>query len=633
MIFMWGIVVMATAAATCAHRLHQKHNIWWRKEGNYSKHESMRGYLEPSRKLEDVLQWMEKAHSVALQFNQDLDLSSSIPFVIVAGDQGVGKSTTINRLVNARILPTRNRSEADKDRAQTTIATLYHVRRDPSADGRKASVYVSHNEIAGTLDQCQPQEVEIGELAQTVYDMQRACFIDRFSPYDTITINYFSPKARAFSIVELPGMRADEDEQKTRELTESWLKRHPNSIVVAVLRAELQSQQAILKILEKNLSSSSYHDRTILVITKPTEDKKGLRMLYSNQTQRLSGGRAVILRSADTSRKGEEGWDFEQQKDQERKYFENSAVHAGLPEIWGIARLSSMFRGMYLRRASALLPKLADLISSRLRSDDDLLQTFSKASKEDLFDDVVTTWAAQFRRNVKQHNTSSELQEHYKYFLESNVTFNQTSIPESGLPLFEMLPLEEEHECWQEWVEHAYRLLDRVRSTMLEAVKQAGEQAVSLVSGSAPGHGLQQEKFKDAVKPLVACIEANDIVKRLVHSHCFVTPEDKATRKDEFQPRHLNLESSEDRDAFMESLQQTLPSSIVRIVIQLCVWEPVRDLNQKTIKHVSGGKLYDLVLSQLNMRKHRKEVTERRDACKDLMDAYPNLLAELDKFH
>eukprot|EP00928_Gymnodinium_smaydae_P038662 TRINITY_DN26619_c0_g1_i1.p1 TRINITY_DN26619_c0_g1~~TRINITY_DN26619_c0_g1_i1.p1 ORF type:complete len:665 (+),score=145.67 TRINITY_DN26619_c0_g1_i1:93-1997(+) len=591
--------------------------------------------------LEEVHRWVEEAHSSASVLDEDF--RKSVPYIIVAGDQGVGKSTTINRIVQAEIFPMRSKEQADHDEPQTKIATLYHVKRSAVGNAQEARVSVSAPApsaqrsagaeggssgafgggagatrrgtsaaaAAARRADCEPQVVRLGDLAKQISQLQERCFSGAFELDATITVEYWSPVALDISIVDLPGIQhSGPDAQATETLTRRWLQMYSNSIVLAVVVAERQLQQAIVGILEEQ--SSSYRDRAILVVTKPhsipKDSRKMLNMLQSERVRDVCNGRAVILRSADTSDAQEENLGIEEQLEKEREWFLGMPLYAQRTNMWGVGTLMNLTQDMYLKRACAQIPELQQGILERLNEDEQRLRSMPAVTSDDLmFWNFVQNWRELLEEEVRVGASSAALGMVYADFLESRVSFELSRAKQSGLPQFGMRHFSEDHALFAKWLDFATVLIDQVRARMLEAAITTGERAIERVPSVVGSDSLQSAAH--LLSSLVACEDATVTVKRLVHSHAFDTSGE------------LELDSPESLNSFVEKMKKELPAAVLRMVIQLCVWEPIRDLrtNVRTTRHGALHQVLTTALDVSGLRQEREQLSVRVEAYKRLL--------------
>jgi GTPase SAR1 family protein len=522
---------------------------------------------------------------------------------VVAGDQGVGKSTTINRLVKTQLFPMRSKAQADSDAPQTKVATRYTITKKAGANENVATVGTSCGDSnACKKSACQSQDVHKDRLATMVDEMQNQCFQGFFGVEDMITIDYFSPSAIDIAVIDLPGIQYSGAEMdKSKQLTKKWLTQFENTIILAVMGAEKQFQQEIFAILQDDVQK--FKDRVLFVITKPAgideESERVLNMINDEKMKQFNAP-GVILKSADTRKVAEADWTLDEQETDEIRWFQEHNLYYNRPEVWGIQKLRLLTQQKYLGVACRYIPRLQhDLQLDLTALETEIAEMPRTESVDALLQSITHAWRRFFELEVRGGETKPILKAIYSKYRKKQLP---AEVYDPGkrqtLEVGGSKSLTCDHDFFSGWNQEAESMIIDVKTVMHKAAMKTA----SLAFTDSSKQQISMLPADPFIQKISSCDpdEAKKMLKRLVCS---------ATKGfSETQEQHLKLLEREDQ----------LPSMIVRMVVQMCVWEPLQNL------HISirDDALQEALSKSLNLNAIRQE----KERIEGKLSAYRKLL-------
>lgn len=565
--------------------------------------------------MDSVLTWVGDATKAAGKVGKEFQ--RKVPYVVVAGDQGVGKSTTINRLAKADLFPMRSKEQAEKDEPQTKIATLYRITRATGGNANTAIVGTVCENSACKKSECEQRTVPKADLANTIDRLQNTCFTGFFGTEDMITVDYALPTGIDIAIVDLPGIQhAGPDKVQSKALTEKWLNKYSNAIVLAVLAAEKLFQAEIYGILEEK--AKTFKNRVIFVITKVASISRqnlGAYNMIRSDNMKLFNAPGVLLKSADQTSRGEEGMSLDDQIEMEKEWFKNHEAYSKEPDIWGIETLQKLTRQAYLRNACSNIPllqlEMQKVLTQKEAEHSELPK--SASSTETLLMTMTNTWRAMFEHDLRYKEGKTALKDIYSRFRKKQVPKYEFKCGSANNPGFcKGLTCQDKYfgdvpGKPEGWLGIGTSLIAEIRAAMIDVAKRT---ALAAIKDTTKLDSISVGRADQVIRRISTCVaeDAQKMIKRLVCSYTFsagsLRESDAATSMGE----HIKMISREDQ----------LPSALIRMAIQLCVWEPLQGLSASVHDPELRGAL-EKTLDLDRVRKRKVELEEEIAAYRSLV--------------
>lgn len=200
----------------------------------------------------------------------DLGTALRVPQMVVTGGQSAGKTSYIESMVGFRVGPT--------DRTTATRCPVRYVLRSDKGKGTEVNYFVDGEEVGGAGDLIVKRE----KLRRAVMDrMERTCR-GGFSS-EPIEVRIEDPEVVNIDIVDLPGLKASEEDAGAKEITamvEKYLS-NPDVIPVVIAKAE-KSEENNLDVVQLQKVGLKL-DRAVVVVNGINKQLSDLHSLDAVQ--------------------------------------------------------------------------------------------------------------------------------------------------------------------------------------------------------------------------------------------------------------------------------------------------------------------------------------------------------------
>ena len=241
---------------------------------------------------------MDQLHKV----NMDSDTSLEIPcpHIAVIGDQGVGKSTTLNRLLGAEILPMRQSTQQETSIC-TLYPTIYNTMYDNEQKEYSIEVWIKkRNENEKIYDTSIVLAHE--EIKNTVKSKFAEIYSKKNLDIETMRILVKGPKLTNKYVVDLPGIRNDKSEQaiSIQNHIIKYLDNNKGAIILFFLLASGPERTSAWNIINKYATSNPI----IPILIKPDElglkDRSVINILTGKTDVKFPNDNIFVIKNPNT---------------------------------------------------------------------------------------------------------------------------------------------------------------------------------------------------------------------------------------------------------------------------------------------------------------------------------------------
>lgn len=206
---------------------------------------------------------------------------TNLPRIIVIGDESAGKSSTLERIAMADVLP-RNPNIC------TRQPILLKLRQDVRYKHNKPSIQVSIPDFKNDLNpsyETSDNDLDYERVREMIQNHMDSFRGDEVAILDEIIVEIRSDGVPSIDLVDLPGLVAVTDNQHQWQVTEQYLKKPTTGVVICVIDAGMGNLRAsnAIKILQEAPSSIQENaigvfaksDKAFDLDWKDQEDKNG----------------------------------------------------------------------------------------------------------------------------------------------------------------------------------------------------------------------------------------------------------------------------------------------------------------------------------------------------------------------
>eukprot|EP00593_Proboscia_inermis_P013793 CAMPEP_0171298832 /NCGR_PEP_ID=MMETSP0816-20121228/7621_1 /TAXON_ID=420281 /ORGANISM="Proboscia inermis, Strain CCAP1064/1" /LENGTH=279 /DNA_ID=CAMNT_0011774167 /DNA_START=199 /DNA_END=1035 /DNA_ORIENTATION=+ len=173
----------------------------------------------------------------------------NLPRIIVIGDESAGKSSTLERIAMADVLP-RNPNIC------TRQPILLKLRQDIRYKHNKPSIQVSIPDFKNDLNpsyETSDNDLDYERVREMIQNHMDSFRGDDVAILDEIIVEIRSDGVPSIDLVDLPGLVAVTDNQNQWQVTEQYLKKPTTGVVICVIDAGMGNLRAsnAIKILQE----------------------------------------------------------------------------------------------------------------------------------------------------------------------------------------------------------------------------------------------------------------------------------------------------------------------------------------------------------------------------------------------
>lgn len=318
----------------------------------------------------------------------------------------------------------------------------------------------------------------------------------------------------------------------------------------------------------------------------------------------------MVLKSADTSDSEQSMWSLARQCEEEIEWFGAHPQYSTHKTHWGIQALVSMTSKIFLQSACSVIPDLHKDIRAKKKVVASKLKVLPHIGDVGEAVLVVTDRAREIlEARVRSGRLAQELASHYWEMLRQKVDASSVlghKFANNGLPEFGMEHFSAKHPYFDHWLKSSAGFLDKVRGVMSRGIVKAMHDAVVEIRGTDPG---DLQGFSD----LVDCPEAESTIRSAVLAQRFPLSWDVALDQ---KPALLH---------FLKEIDESIPKVIVRMAIQICVYEPIYGLRSlmRGVDHTSLLHKLQQLMNVSEWRTQRVALERERDIYQALLENEP----------
>jgi hypothetical protein len=314
---------------------------------------------------------MDHLHKV----NMDPEFSLEIPcpHIAVIGDQGLGKSTTLNRLLGAEILPMRQSSH------ESSICTLFPTIYHTIFDGECKDYHI---EIWCKKQGCDEQLYDSANSSSL--DDIKALVKSKFSDFyvkngkdDTIIMVRVVVKGAKLAskyVVDLPGIRNDKSQQsiKISDQIVSYLDGNPGAIILFFLPSSGPERTSAWAIVNKYTSTHTI----IPVLIRPdelgTNDRSVMNILTGKTDIKLPNDNVFVVKNPNTL--NNEVFDITKADTDELAWFRKHPIYARYAlespfnKKFGFIELANKIIQVLNAKYCVIIPKVVETAEVKLQN-------------------------------------------------------------------------------------------------------------------------------------------------------------------------------------------------------------------------------------------------------------------------
>lgn len=316
-----------------------------------------------------LISMMDQLHRI----NMDPEFSLTIPcpHIAVIGDQGLGKSTTLNRLLGAEILPMRQSTHENS--ICTIFPTVYHTiySDDQVYTIQLWSKYRADDEyLYGTTSVYTCEEIK-----NTVKMIFAEFYTKNSRDYkiERVRVVVKGPGLANRYVVDLPGIRNDKSEQSMRISSQilNYLDENLGAILLFFLPSSGPERTSAWSIIHKYSSTNM----VIAVLIRPDElgknDKSVMNILIGKTDIKLPNENVFVIKNPNTM--NNEIFDIKKADIDEMSWFKTHPIYGYnvdplISKKFGFVELANKIIHILTIKYCSIIPKIMELVSARLHT-------------------------------------------------------------------------------------------------------------------------------------------------------------------------------------------------------------------------------------------------------------------------
>lgn len=318
----------------------------------------------------------ENLHRIESQLSKRL--KSIYPHYVLIGDQNTAKSTLINHLIGAIVLPCRKGNNHLNFNARTICPLSLHVRREQYKDPDEIHVmYMIYDSNSQVREQGDCITTDRSKLVHYILD-----FFEKHQNKNNILNNdnclveldirgNFNEEIH---YIDLPGLRNDNTDltDKITKTISNYIKKHPHIIPIFVMNSACDiTASNSCKFITEFIKYNGNND-VIIVMTKPDtlneRNKSLIDLLEGNGPLQIPKSNIFIVKMYDTCE--ESDININKSLNDESAWFLNRIIYKNLPDNLksqlGIINLKNFINIKLFEKIKNELPKLVEKLKQEI---------------------------------------------------------------------------------------------------------------------------------------------------------------------------------------------------------------------------------------------------------------------------
>lgn len=314
-----------------------------------------------------LISLMDQLHKVNME--PDCSLEIPCPHIAVIGDQGLGKSTTLNRLLGHEILPMRQSNHESS--ICTLFPTIYHTIYDPECKNYTVELWCKR---IGQADQLVDtvQALTFEDIKTIVKTKFADCYV-KSTNIETVRVVVKGARLSSKYVVDLPGIRNDNSEQanKIRDQIINYLDKNPGTILLFFLPSSGPERTSAWSIVNKYTQSNTI----VPVLIRPdqlgSKDKSVMNVLSGKTDIKLPNENVFVVKNPDTL--NNEVFDLTRTDQEEAIWFEQHPIYGkyvfdpSFNKKFGFNQLVGKVVDILNARYCSIMPKIIEKTAKKLQ--------------------------------------------------------------------------------------------------------------------------------------------------------------------------------------------------------------------------------------------------------------------------
>jgi GTPase Era involved in 16S rRNA processing len=310
---------------------------------------------------------MDQLHKVNME--PEFSLEIPCPHIAVVGDQGLGKSTTLNRLLGSEILPMRQATH--ENGICTLFPTIYHTVFDGECKDYVIELWCK--KIG--MDEVLSDTVRTA-IFEDIKGLVKAKFAECYAKnenIETVRVVVKGAKLTSKYVVDLPGIRNDRSEQATkiRDHIVRYLDTNIGAIILFFLPSSGPERSSAWSIVNKYMDTHT----VIPVLIRPDElgekDRSVINILGGKTDIKFPNENIFVIKNPNTMNK--EVFDITKTDIDEATWFRKHPIYGkyileeGYSKKFGFTELINKIIQVLNARYCAIMPKILDNAETKLQ--------------------------------------------------------------------------------------------------------------------------------------------------------------------------------------------------------------------------------------------------------------------------
>lgn len=319
---------------------------------------------------DSLILMMDQLHKI----NMDPEFSLEIPcpHIAVIGDQGLGKSTTLNRLLGAEILPMRQSTHESS--ICTLFPTIYHTVFDSECKDYTIEIFRKSQGLDEQL---------YDTVSCSTFDEIKTAVKSKFSDFyiknskskiETVRVVVKGAKLTNKYVVDLPGIRNDKTEQATKIIDQiiKYLDSNPGAILLFFLPSSGPERSSAWSIINKYINTNII----IPVLIRPDElginDRSVMNILVGKTDIKLPNENVFVVKNPNTL--NNEIFDITKADADEISWFKKHpiygkyALESTYSKKFGFIELANKIIHVLTSKYTVIIPKISEIAETKLNN-------------------------------------------------------------------------------------------------------------------------------------------------------------------------------------------------------------------------------------------------------------------------
>lgn len=325
-----------------------------------------------------LISMMNQLHKINMDnIDPEFSLDIPCPHIVVIGDQGLGKSTTLNRLLGAEILPMRQSTHESS--ICTLFPTIYHTVFDNEIEDCIIEMWYKKNN----------EEEQLLDTINIPFDLIKVTVKNKFNKFynenekdnniETLRVIVRGAKLSNKYVIDLPGIRNDKSEQsdKIKNQIIKYLDNNHGALLLFFLPSSGPERTSAWSIINKYLNTS----HTIIpILIKPdelgTNDSTIIKILIGKTDIKFPSENIFVIKNPNTL--NNETFDIKKAGLDELNWFENHPIYSKyinevplnkkLDKKFGFDKLINKIIQILNAKYHAIIPKITEVAENKMHS-------------------------------------------------------------------------------------------------------------------------------------------------------------------------------------------------------------------------------------------------------------------------